>query len=319
MGFSPKGTLTMSSKYDAMAKQAELERLIERDAPWAKLLYAPPRQSSTPADYLPMETVAGSYGTQWYRLQVGDTHLGIRPRSAADNLANVYWPEGRAPEGEYAFLADGFVIGYLHPGGEPTRIEARALLKAQAERLIREAGGEPTEIVAIQRESKWLEPMFLVSGISAEEAWAIGRDLGQPVVVSFHGDRLAVDQTDGLRRAGGYRFQVLVLPEAPCPMSLGYETTHSPKREGGPWVSRSMEVAGIWQLHFADSHQLLACHPCEKRQEDKGSAILLERWFPASRYKYSHTREHNHPGDEGRLRRFERVTPPHNPESNRGK
>lgn len=276
----------MSSKYAGMAKKAELERLIDRDAPWARLLYAPPRGTAVPGDYLPKEPVAASYGSQWYRLSVAEREVAIRPVSASDNPANVYWPEGVAPEGEYDFLRDAFVIGYLHPDGQPSRIEDRPELKARAESLIRMAGYEPTDIVAVQRESKWLEPMFLVPGVPAEDAWRIGRELGQPAVVGFRGDRVAVDQTNGERRGGGYQFQVVVLPEAPCPMSLGYETQHSPAREGGPWVSRSREVAGMWQLHCADSHTLLPCLPCQARPAEKGRAIALYPLLPASRYNY---------------------------------
>ena len=279
--------------------------------PWARPLYDPPTSSNARViaeDYLPAEDVVHSYTSQWYRFRINGKHYAIRPVSTAVNPANVFWEGLSAPTGHPVDLDSSFIMGYCHPRGIPSAPDDVASLRERARELIRAEGGEPVEIVALHRGSRWLEPMFLVPTLQPEEAFRIADELGQPLVISLRNGYHRATEPNGQERGEASAWHLLELPLAPCPMSLGYEVEHSPTRDGGPWVSRSMVIAGEWQLHFDWAHSLLACEPCQTRVAEKGRAIMLNPWSPPSRYKYIHSVDHDRLGDDHVLRRFEPGT-----------
>jgi len=243
---------------------------------WAKLLYAPDRNPIWPnEDSLPHESVVRSYGTQWYRLDIHGEHFALRPQLAQDAPFNEHWPALDPVPLSVTSVLRGYIIGYCHPHGIPNRLGETVELKERALGLARELGAQAIEVVALQRESQWVEPMLLVPGITSEAAREMAVKLGQPVVVAVGEDRISVVQVDGTPRVGGYAWKLVPLLQAPCPMSLLCDGTEAPKREGGPWVSRSMAVAGMWQLHQSYSHSLLACKPCGDSVPEPGRAIML--------------------------------------------
>ena len=276
---------------------------------WAKLLYAPDRNPIWPSeDSLPHESVVRSYGTQWYRLDIQGEHFALRPQLAQDAPFNEHWPALDPVPLSVARALRGYIIGYCHPHGIPNRVGETAELKDKALGLVRELGARAIEVVALQRESQWVEPMLLVPGITSEAAREMAVKLGQPVVVAVGEDRISVVQADGTPREGGYAWKLVPLLQAPCPMSLLCDGNEAPKREGGPWVSRSMAVAGMWQLHQSYSHSLLACKPCGDSVPEPGRAIMLSEWIPASRYKYTHSVDESKK-QKKILRRFDVAKP----------
>jgi hypothetical protein len=258
-------------------------------------------------DYLPAENLVDSYATQWYRFQYMGRHFAIRPQYIQDQPLNVLWSGVAKEKISPIYIYDATIMGYSHPQGRPSTPHEREILRERAGELIRNQGLELFDIVAIHQHSQWLEPMLLVPEMTREVAQQIAHELGQEFFTQLGNDYHSVHQVDGKERGRIYRYELLEMAVAPCPMNLGPETDHSPNRAGGPWVSRSMEVAAQWQVHFRDSHSLLACVPCQTRPAEKGQPITRLTLVPASRYKYIHPVD-NFLGDAGVIRRLEQET-----------
>jgi hypothetical protein len=261
--------------------------------PWASLLYSPVRVSniqSSPKASLPGESLTQSYIRQWYRFSHEGFHYALRPTSSLTNPYNHLWPQPVGLDHPVRKQLRGFVMGYWHPEGTPSTSEGRAEQKALMQRVVRDQGLDVFMLTTFQRESQWVEPAVLVRGVSQEHAGEIARELGQKALVEITETRVLASLVDGHLPLGGYQWELHLLPEAPCPLSVGYEVINVPARAGGPWVSRSREVAALWQNHYALTHSLADCAACNKVQDAKprGKAIALGGVLPASRYKYSY-------------------------------
>jgi hypothetical protein len=135
--------------------------------------------------------------------------------------------------------------------------------------------------------SHWAEPAVLVQG-SEEEVVDLARHLGQIAVVQLLPGVARVIWVEDQGLPTEVALGAHVLPQPPCPMSLGVEVTLPVKREGGPWVSRSMEVAAMWQTHFAITHRLAPCAVHSGNRitiTEPGSAIALAEVVPSSRFR----------------------------------
>jgi len=261
--------------------------------PLARLLYSPARASNlqeNPSECLPGETLINSYVRQWYRFTLGGTHYALRPASAVVNPYNTYWPDPLAVDDEVRQQLQGYVLGYSHPDGVPSDADSLADQRALLERVVRQQTLDVVPMAILHRESQWVEPAVLVRGVTQDQAREIARTLGQRAFVEVNTTSTRAMLVDGYFPLGGYEWNLHKLPLAPCPLSLGYEVNVRPQREGGPWVSRSREIAALWQHHHAFTHAHIACDVCSRpgKTGSKGAAIPLGSVIPASRYKYSY-------------------------------
>ena len=263
--------------------------------PVARLLYSPSEgknHSDDPLRGLPKEHLVVSYERQWYRFEFGGKHYALRPAEGALAPTNAWWPQPVAIPDELEPLLKGFIIGSWHPDGVTSNQSERDVLYRQLVEKVHDAGGAALALVTLQGGSQWVEPALCVSGIDEDTAREIAIHAGQGAFIQM---------ADGWHRpiilagtsASGYRWQLLELPGAPCALSLGCELQYRPEREGGPWVSRSMLVAGMWSFHHKLTHSLLSCDPCRTRArlapgatEVPGASIMLVEVLPASRFTY---------------------------------
>ena len=140
----------------------------------------------------------------------------------------------------------------------------------------------PAVLMAPGRE--WVETGVVVLGPSRDEIVSTARYHGQEAVLLWdeHGIRtiatgLAGDVVDGPPVA------VVTAPALlGCPMRFGADVRCV--RQGGPFVSRSMEVAASWEQHRALLVSAIGCTVCEGGVVDgRGRAIALASSFVPSR------------------------------------
>ena len=303
----------MSSKFDGMARNAHRETLMASDTPWASLLFDPPRSANTTfvmEDYLPTESILASYANQWYRFSVNGQHFAIRPQNTTHKPLAHYWPKPTPVPQDLQPVLDGYIIGYLHPNGSPSPVEDISQLRREILSTISGVAPTPLDVVAIQRDSQWLEPMVLIHGITEEKAQEIATHMGQRFFVQISKDWLRVYDTEGNWRHSGAKWNLTRLNEPPCPMSIGYEVSEKPTNPGGPYVSRSMVVWGQWVSHHAFTHSLLDCTPCDTTATPINSTTQGEKehWLPASRFSYIKAAK-DYLGDQEIVRAFDTETP----------
>lgn len=199
-GNSDNGQATEHHRPEKTEAPSTMAHSTEAEKPWARLLYDPPKSSDAGyvmEDFLPPEDIPSSYSTQWYRFRLNGKHYAIRPQHPARNTHGALWGEVSPPEESHLDLEGVAIIGYLHPGGIPSLPDGRHQLREKAVSAVSSAGYEPVDIVALHRDSRWLEPMLLIPGIPTEEAGPIATTLHQPLHTTL-GRRLhRTSQPDG--------------------------------------------------------------------------------------------------------------------------
>jgi len=303
----------MPTPSDNIARQPHLGELETLDKPWASFLWDPDHPDNATyvmEDFLPGESIHASYANQWFRFTFNRRHFAIRRKGGKHDAFAHLWPQPIDVPEELENLLGGWLIGYMNPEGAPSRREAVADLRSQALAIAEGPDRHVLDIVAIQRDSQWLEPMLLVSGISEQEAQHIARETGQHFLLKLEKEWLRIHGLDQKRRTGRSKWHLIELDLPPCPMSLGYQVSEEPTNPGGPWVSRSMVVHGLWRSHHGYSHDLLDCEACRTRSADfsKNRERGVDHWLPATRFSYMKGVE-NRIGDREVLRRFDPETP----------
>lgn len=303
----------MSTPSDNIARQAHLEGLQALEKPWASLLWDPSKsgnQTFVMEDYLPGESILASYANQWFRFSIDGRHFAIRRKGGEHEAFSHLWPHQIAVPKELESRLEGWLIGYMNPDGSPSPREAVSERLSQALAVAAGPGCHILHVVAIQRDSQWVEPMLMVSGISLEEAQHIAREMGQHFIVELGKEWLRLHGTDDNWRQGGSRWHLIELDAPPCPMSLGYQVSEKPTNPGGPYVSRSMVVHGQWRSHHAYTHDLLDCSACGTIKADIAESLQGEpdHWLPATRFS-SIKAAKDYLGVGDMLRRFEPETP----------
>jgi hypothetical protein len=134
---------------------------------------------------------------------------------------------------------------------------------------------------------EWVETGAVVLGPSRDETLSTARYHGQEVVLLWDASGvstiatglagLAIDVVDGPAVA------VVASPALlGCPMRFGADAVCV--RQGGPFVSRSIEVAGAWQRHRALLVSAIGCTVCDGAFIDgRGGPISLASAFVPSR------------------------------------
>lgn len=103
----------------------------------------------------------------------------------------------------------------------------------------------------------------MVGGLTDEQVVAVGRGHGQAAVVRWDADALVVLPT-------GLRDDIMVssspwrlTPVAKtCPVLRDNDPTARCREHGGPYGSRAIHTAALWQAHRAVRVGLLDCDPC---------------------------------------------------------
>lgn len=260
--------------------------------PQVRPLYTPVRANNyreNPLECLPQETVMQSYSSQWYRFSIDGQHYVLRPRSTELYPLPDSWPAPLADDDPLKSSLEAFIIGYWHPQGIPSDGASRSAQQTLVDAVQSCVLGEVQMAAMLQRESRWVEPALLMTGISEAKAREIGELLGQPCIIRVARGSITIMSIRDSAHVGSYEYDLIPLEKAPCPMFVGYEAERLPEREGGPYVSRSMLVAGLWSAHYATAHQVLPCDICKKNP----GAIPAQKkdannpqWVPSSRYKY---------------------------------
>ena len=260
--------------------------------PQARPLYTPVRANNyreNPLECLPQETVMQSYCSQWYRFSIDDKHYALRPRSTHFYPFPDSWPAPLADDDPLKSSLEAFIIGYWHPHGIPSDGASRHAQQVLVDELRGNQLGEFHPAAMLHRESRWVEPALLVRGVVEDRARELGSLLGQPCIIRVSRGIITLVSTKGSSLLGSQEYDLIPLEKAPCPMFVGYQAERLPEREGGPYVSRSMLVAGLWSAHYATAHQVLPCDICKKNP----GAIPAQKkdannpqWVPSSRYKY---------------------------------
>jgi len=270
--------------------------------PVANLLYAPSRAggiSSRPDAGLPREDLLTSYERQWYRFEWEGRHYALRPNDDTIAPFNPLWPAPCAPGGDLAKrLSAGFILSAWHRQGVTSNQSQRHSQWNMLRELVKKTGTPHMVMGALQSGSQWVEPVLLASGMTGEQARLISQKMGQRVAIELAQGQHRPHILGG-PRARSYSWALHPLPAAPCALSLGCEVSYSPKKVGGPYGSRAIEVASLWSAHRRLSHDILPCSPCRSGapvatlsgKDISGVPLALTEVLPATRYTYSrHTR-----------------------------
>lgn len=249
--------------------------------PQARPWYAPWRDN--PRHVVTESELRDSFLTQWYRLTVAGVHLALRPPTTPHQ---ELWPEPVVVVPEFEPLWGAYVLTFWHRPGEVSSREVRLSQEKLLGSELARWELDTLDLGVFGQTSQWVEPAVLVQG-SEEEVVDLARHLGQLAVVRLLPGVARVIGVEDQGLAMEFPLGAHVLPTPPCPMSLGVEVTLPVKREGGPWVSRSMEVAAMWQTHFAITHRLAPCAVHSGNRiaiTEPGSAIALAEVVPSSRF-----------------------------------
>jgi len=130
---------------------------------------------------------------------------------------------------------------------------------------------------------QWVETGAVVLGPSRHEVVSMAQYHGQEAVLLWDEDGISTIST-GLADdvVDGPPVSVTTSPASPgCPMRFGTDAVC--KRQGGPFVRRSMEVALVWEEHRALLVSALGCTECAGGAVASGRPISVVSSFVPSR------------------------------------
>lgn len=251
--------------------------------PW----YEPHR--SEPAVTVTAEELEQSYLSQWYRLSVGEVQVSLRPHDAAHN---ELWPAPTEAPSELQKLYGRYLLTWWNTPASVCSAQQREAQERTLTHLLSGRQCDPRPIAVFAQDSRWVEPGMLIEA-AEQEAIDAAFILGQEVVVRLDKGGVTLIRVAGDRgRAFAVSEQfvpmeVRVSDQAPCPMSLGFEVSHTMARQGGPGTSRGHAVAAMWADYARVAHSLVHCavHPHEgSHASERGRAIALYEIAYASRF-----------------------------------
>jgi hypothetical protein len=235
------------------------------------------------------DNVARSYLRQWYRLQVGDCHVALRP---VDAEHNELWPEATEVPKELVALAGQYVLTWWNRAGHICDGQQRDLQTVALSTIVAERGWTTHPIAVFGDKSHWVEPGLVIDA-TEDHAIEAARALGQDVVVRLEATGVTVIRVAG--DSGNYSvvseefvpLGVHVLDKPPCPMSRGPEMELPVKRQGGPGTSRGHSVAAMWSEFTRVAHSLVRCSVHKEFTPlslEPGRAIALHEIAYSSRF-----------------------------------
>ena len=83
------------------------------------------------------------------------------------------------------------VISGCNPGYRETD-EANALRHIHMEQCLREVGADPQSAIGMSPDGSWVEPSWAVTGLTRDQACAVGREFGQVAVFEIDARRIHV-------------------------------------------------------------------------------------------------------------------------------
>lgn len=180
-----------------------------------------------------------------------------------------------------------YIVPVWNPEGRPTSVGANIAYRERAENHALGAGGWFTVGAAHAANLAWAEEVLAVSVADDYAAATLARQVGQPACWHWTGDDLRVLSSDDGGQLGATPASVRQLSHRPCPMQPADPTSRERcVRPGGPWVSRSREMAASFDRDRAALVSVVGCDVCHGGQARgaPGGPILLHEWSAASRY-----------------------------------
>lgn len=220
-------------------------------------------------------SLADSYLTQQLRLSVDSAGLDVIPTASQGT-------------GDLPVPGPVHVVSAWSPGGRP---ETLARNVAAGERLRHHLAAMAVDhrpVVAFAPDRSWAEVCVLLEGMSDEGATGLGRLLGQAAVVRLDASGVHVLPTGLVDLTPVSSPGWVVRPaRTTCPMRRDGAAGERCRRQGGPYVSRSMEVALVWERHRELLTGMLGCGVCGDGAQPAlgvGSPIGLVDLYVTNRY-----------------------------------
>lgn len=229
---------------------------------WAEaaLPIAPPRDDRTAgARRAPREPVLRSYLTNRVCVDTEDGRFWLEPCDVI--------PAGSALPKAIADLLPFTITSAWNPAGRPTTLEEnRGLDRRFQQSFDRDVA--PVPAVAVARDGTWFESSWLVAGGSISEAQDLLQRTQQAAAIHLTASEWIVveaDRDDGVPwRHTTWR---VVADLGACPVRRFGARAGLCKMHGGPWVSASIEAAGVWTVHRQVAIELLSCPVCQNGAE----------------------------------------------------
>jgi hypothetical protein len=206
----------------------------------------------------PNQPLEDSYRDQWYAFR-GSSNFELRPSAEVTH----------EPVPEVFGNFPAYIISAWNPRGIP-QIYSHNLNRGKefGHRIARRAI-DFVKATTFAVDGGWLEESVVVNGISEERAIEYAADLGQPALVRWDAQHLTVIPTEGSSVPPSQTgWSLTTLEKAPCPMRLANRDAQCVPA-GGPWVSASQKVGGIWQQHRGMAMSAVGCGVC-----DTGAKVL---------------------------------------------
>ena len=242
--------------------------------------YPPHRHGSQPEPLRPppSEPPTDSYRHNSVRIQLPGQALDVIPvAAAAESAASSGLPGGGGP---IHILSGCSSFGRL-----VTQEDNAATVAALHDHLnIRGWTWHRAALMPPGRE--WIETGAAIRGVDLDAVVDLARHHGQEAVLTWDENGLTYTAT-GIAadlRSGTEPTPVITRPAGPgCPMRFD-NRSQACVRAGGPWVSRSREVALVWEQHRHMLVAALGCSVCAGGPvSDQGRPLGLTAIFTPSR------------------------------------
>lgn len=221
-------------------------------------------------------------------MPLGRSYLSQRVRCEVDGAAVDMAPTTTAQHGRTPFAGAVHVLSAWSPAG---RLETLARNVAAGQRLrehLRAMDIEHRPAAAYAPDRSWAEGCVVVEGMGDEGAVGLGRLLRQPAVTRFDDAGVHVLPTGLVDLApAGVAGWAMQPAKTTCPMRRDGAPGERCRNPGGPYVSRSMEVGLIWNLHRELLTGLLGCSVCGDGAGSSlgvGRPVALGEPYVANRY-----------------------------------
>ena len=144
---------------------------------------------------------------------------------------------------------------------------------------------------AVPPERDWVEELLVVSGLDDDSGLDLARRAGQAAIVRVDDDvvRVVPTRTVAAVARSSRPWTLSARPET-CPMRLDDVADAPCVVHGGPWTSRSIHAAALWQTHrdlLAPRLGCAVCHDATRPVAGPGGgrgAIMLEPMKLGSRH-----------------------------------
>ncbi|TWE10253.1 DUF3293 domain-containing protein [Rudaeicoccus suwonensis] len=221
----------------------------------------------------PREPLATSWRTNHLRITTDSGVFTVRPAQQGETSAT--------PDALFPGTSRVHILTAWNPAGLPKTLQDN--ISADAELWSWEQDDDPSPAVVYGTEHAWVEPSLALKDHTRSDALRDAHRFTQPVVLEWDSAGMrplatGVVDVSGLDETP---YPVVVEP-APlgCPMTVGFV---GPCRSaGGPYGSRAINAAAMWQQHRALLVSAFGC--ADQCPRSHGGAIALENAYVPSRF-----------------------------------